>query len=140
MKYLKQFGIILFISFLGEIFNHLIPLPVPASIYGIVILFLCLELKVIRLESVKDTSKFLIEIMPVMFIPAAAGVMDVWSIIKPSCFEYAAILIVSTIAVMAVSGLVTQLVVRLTGKSSIQTSDTKHKKTDNKNDNKNKQS
>ncbi len=130
MKYLKQFGIILFISFIGEILNHLIPLPVPASIYGIVILFLCLELKVIKLDDVKDTGKFLIEIMPVMFIPAAAGVIDVWSIIKPSCFEYVAILIISTIAVMAVSGLMTQFVVRLTGKSSL-TSDNKHKQTNN---------
>lgn len=120
MKYLRQFGIILFISFLGEIANYAIPLPIPASIYGIIILFLCLELKILPLSSVKETGKFLIEIMPVMFIPAAAGVLNVWDIIKPSVIEYIAVMVISTIAVMAVSGLVTQLVIRLTGHSGHQ--------------------
>ena len=66
MKYLKQFLIILTISFIGEILNKYIPLPVPASIYGIVIMLLCLLLKIIKLEQVKDAADFLIAIMPVM--------------------------------------------------------------------------
>ena len=130
MKYLKQFLIIIAISLIGEVLHALIPLPIPASIYGIIILFTCLVTKIIPLEKVRETGNFLVAIMPVMFIPAAAGVIDVWSIIKPSCFEYVAILIISTIAVMAVSGLMTQFVVRLTGKSSL-TSDNKHKQTNN---------
>lgn len=71
MKYVKQFGIILLISFAGESLNYLLPLPVPASIYGLVLMFLCLQLRVFRLEDVRDTALFLIEIMPLMFIPAA---------------------------------------------------------------------
>ena len=117
MKYLKQFCIILLISFVGEIANHFIPLPIPASIYGIIILFLGLESRLIPLEDVKDTGKLLIEIMPVMFIPAAAGIIDVWSIISSSIAEYVIIMMVSTIAVMAVSGLVTQLVIRIIQRS-----------------------
>ena len=46
MKYVKQFGIILLISFAGEALNYLLPLPVPASIYGLVLMFLCLQLRV----------------------------------------------------------------------------------------------
>ena len=46
MKFLKQFTIILIVSFIGEILNHLIPLPVPASIYGLVIMFACLKFKI----------------------------------------------------------------------------------------------
>ena len=42
MKYLKQFLIILLISFIGEILKAVLPLPVPASIYGMAILFVCL--------------------------------------------------------------------------------------------------
>ena len=75
MKYVKQFGIILLISFAGEALNYLLPLPVPASIYGLVLMFLCLQLRVFRLEDVRDTALFLIEIMPLMFIPAATGLM-----------------------------------------------------------------
>ena len=52
MKYVKQFGIILLISFAGEALNYLLPLPVPASIYGLVLMFLCLQLRVFRLEDV----------------------------------------------------------------------------------------
>ena len=54
MKYVRQFLIILLISLLGELLHHWIPLPVPASIYGIVILFLALEWKIIPLPAVRE--------------------------------------------------------------------------------------
>lgn len=110
MKYLKQFGIILFISFIGEVLHYLIPLPIPASIYGIVLLFSLLCLKIIPLSSVQETAIFLIEIMPVMFIPAAVGLMDSWEIIQPSWLIYLIITAVSTVLVMGVCGLVTQFI------------------------------
>lgn len=87
-----------------------IPLPIPASIYGIIILFLCLERKVIPVSAVKETSSFLIEIMPIMFIPAAVGLMDSWQIIKSAWISYAVITVFSTFAVMAVSGKAVQFI------------------------------
>ena len=105
MKYVKQFGIILLISFAGEALNYLLPLPVPASIYGLVLMFLCLQLRVFRLEDVRDTALFLIEIMPLMFIPAATGLMTSWGIIR-------AIAVITTVLVMVVSGRVTQFFLR----------------------------
>lgn len=113
MKYLKQFLIILVVSFIGEILNKYIPLPVPASIYGIVIMFLCLLFKIIKLEQVKDAADFLIAIMPVMFIPAGVGLIDSYGIIKDSILAYVVVTFISTVVVMAVSGLVTQLVIKL---------------------------
>lgn len=83
MKYIKQFLIILLISFIGELMNYYIPLPVPASIYGMIILFLCLSTGIIKLSDVKDAGKFLIEIMPLMFIPAGVGLIDSWGVLKP---------------------------------------------------------
>lgn len=112
MKHLKQFLIILTVSFIGEILNRFVPLPVPASIYGIVIMFLCLLLKIIKLEQVKDAADFLIAIMPVMFIPAAVGLIDSYATIKHNILAYVVVIFVSTVVVMAVSGLVTQLVIR----------------------------
>ncbi|MCI7181105.1 MAG: CidA/LrgA family protein [Schaedlerella sp.] len=112
MKYLQQFSIILIISFVGEILHHIIPFPIPASIYGIVILFLLLEFNILPLSSVKDAGKFLIEIMPVMFIPAAVELMDVWDVIRPSFLPYIIITLASTVIVMAVSGKVTEFIVR----------------------------
>ena len=75
MKYIRQFLWILLFSFAGELLKYVIPLPVPASIYGLLLLLLALVTGILRLESVKETSKFLIEIMPLMFIPAAVGLL-----------------------------------------------------------------
>ena len=111
MKYIMQFMIILIISFVGELLYYLVPLPIPASIYGIVILFLLLEFKVIF------PSSFLIEIMPLMFVPAAVGLMDSYDILSRNLLSYILIIVVSTIAVMAASGLITQLLIRKRGES-----------------------
>lgn len=107
-----QFALILAVSFVGEILNFLIPLPIPASIYGIIILFLCLEFKIIKLSWVKDVGTFLIAAMPVMFIPAGVGLMASWNILRPSIVAYAVITLVTTVVVMAASGLATQLVIK----------------------------
>ena len=95
MKYLRQFGIILIVSFIGELLNYVVPLPIPASIYGLVIMFTCLCTKVIKLDEVKETADFLIEIMPLMFIPAAVGLIEIWDVISSNIVAYAIIIVVS---------------------------------------------
>lgn len=112
MKYIRQFLLILLFSFLGEGLKTLLPLPVPASIYGLVLLFAALELHIIKLEAIYDAGKFLVEIMPLMFIPAGAGLMDSWDALKPICVPVAVIMVISTIVVMIASGRVTQFVIR----------------------------
>ena len=112
MKYVKEFGIILIVSLVGELLNYFLPLPVPASIYGLVLMFLCLMLGVIKLSDVHDTACFLIEIMPLMFIPAATGLMTSWGIIRAKLFAYLAIAVITTVLVMVVSGRVTQFFLR----------------------------
>lgn len=116
MKYLIQFLIIIAFSFAGELLHHFIPLPVPASIYGIVLLFAALELKLVKVSAIKQVSAFLIEAMPVMFLPPAVGVLQSWGIIKGSLWQYVTIMTVSTFVVMAVSAWTTQAVIRLKNK------------------------
>lgn len=123
MKYIKQFGIILVISFIGEIVHFFIPLPIPASIYGIVILFALLQFKIVPLEKIKDVGNFLIEIMPIMFVPAAVELMDTWHLISPSAFQYIIIIVVSTLAVMVLSGLTTQVLIHLKNKKGEKNND-----------------
>lgn len=113
MKYIKQIGIILFISFIGEILHFCIPFPIPASIYGIVLMFFCLFFRIVPLDNVRETGYFLVEIMPIMFIPAAVGLLDAWQIIRPSYVQYIIITAVSTIVVMAISGRITQGIICL---------------------------
>ena len=112
MKFIKQFGIILAISFIGEIMNYLIPLPVPASIYGLVLMLLSLHFGSVHIDSVKDSGKFLIEIMPLMFIPAAVGLIESWKTIGSKIGTYLIITVLSTIFVMIVAGHTTQAFIR----------------------------
>lgn len=115
MKYLKQFLYIIGISFIGEICNRYIPLPIPASIYGIILMFTLLTFKVIRLEDVEEAGTFLTSIMAVMFIPAAVGIMESWDLISKSFVQYALIIFLTTIIVMVITGKVTQCLLRKGG-------------------------
>lgn len=116
MKYVIQFLIIIAFSFTGELLHSFIPLPIPASIYGIVLLFLALELKWIRIKDIREVSGFLIAVMPVMFIPAAVGLMDSWEALAAQWLKYVAMIVVSTFIVMAVAGYVTQILLQKGGK------------------------
>lgn len=89
-----------------------LPLPVPASIYGLVLMLLALVMGIVKIEQVKDTAIFLIEIMPVMFIPAAVGLLDSWSVLRPTIVPVIVITVLTTIIVMVVTGRVTQNVIR----------------------------
>ncbi len=115
MKYLKQFAVILAFSFIGEVLHYILPLPVPASIYGIILLFCALEFHLIDESLVADTGLFLIEIMPVMFIPAAVGLLETWDILQASWLAYLVVVLVSTVLVMGISGVVTQKVIERKG-------------------------
>ena len=117
MKFMKQFGIILAVTFLGEALKYVIPLSIPASIYGLVLMLLALCTGILKLDQVKEAATFLIEIMPMMFIPAAVGLMDSWAQIKGICVPLIAVTLITTVVVMAVTGLVTQFIIRKGGKA-----------------------
>ena len=112
MKYLIQFLIILAISFAGEVLHIVLPLPVPASIYGMVLLFVLLLTGALKVNQVKDVGKFLIEIMPVMFIPAGVGLISSWGVLRPILVPVSVITVVSLLTVMIASGTITQWVIR----------------------------
>ncbi len=113
MKYLRQLLIILGITFVGEVLNYYLPLPIPASIYGLALMLILLCTGVLKVSSVKETSQFILDVMPLMFIPAAAGVVREWGIIKPILIPTVIIITVVTVIVMAVTGLVTQWLINI---------------------------
>ena len=110
MKFLRQFMIILLLSFLGEVLKMFIPLPIPASVYGLVLMLLCLVTGILKTSQVKEAAFFLIEIMPVMFIPAAAGLIDSWKVLQPLLLPILVITVVITIFVMVVTGKISQMI------------------------------
>lgn len=109
MKYLSQLGIILSISFAGELIHALVPLPVPASIYGIVLLFLLLYFHVIRTAQIREVSILLISVMAFLFVPAAVGLIGAWDVMKASLGEYIVINVLTMICCMAGAGHAAQL-------------------------------
>ena len=112
MKWLKQTAIILGITFLGEVLHVLLPFPIPAGIYGILIFFIALESKLIPLKAVMETGVLLVEVMPVMFIPSAVGLINSWEILKPTWVSFLLITVLTTVIVMGASGLATQWMLR----------------------------
>lgn len=112
MKYLKQLGIILVISFAGEGLHALLPLPVPASIYGIVLMLIALCTKIVKVEQVKETGAYLVEILPILFIPPVVGFIGMWDMLSKNILQYLAISIISMAVVMVTAGRVTQAVIR----------------------------
>ena len=112
MRYIRQCLIILGISLIGEILKYILPLPIPASIYGMVLLFAGLMTGWIKLENVKEAGTFLIEIMPLMFIPAAVGLVDSFGELKAVMLPVLVISAVSTVFVMIVTGNTAQGIIR----------------------------
>ena len=115
MKFLRQFMIILLLSFLGEVLKMFIRLPIPASVYGLVLMLLCLVTGILKTSQVKEAAFFLIEIMPVMFIPAAAGLIDSWKVLQPLLLPILVITVVITIFVMVVTGKIAQMIAQKRG-------------------------
>ena len=115
MKYLRQFGIILGVTCAGEIMKYFIPLPIPGSIYGLILMFVLLLTRVIKVEHVKETGEFLIEIMPLMFIPAGVGLVTSWNQLQSFLVPLLVITVVSTFVVMIVTGKVTDFLISKRG-------------------------
>lgn len=113
MKYLKQVSILFAFTFISEILNQIIPLPIPASIYGLVFLFLCLEFKIIKIDQIKDTADFLLAILPIMFVPSSVGFIKALPLMKKYGIQFLIIGVSTTFLVMIVSGLITQLILRI---------------------------
>ena len=108
MKLLYQFGVILAVTFVGELLYALLPLPIPASIYGLIVMLICLGTKVVKLSQVKIAADFLIDIMPPMFIPSAVGLITVWADLKEIVVPVMMIIVITTIFVMICTGKVSQ--------------------------------
>ena len=113
MKFVKQFAIFVTICFIGEVLHKVIPLPVPASIYGLVLMFCALKFKIMPLQEVEVFSDFLLEIMPLLFIPSTVGLIVAWTIIKKHWLPILIITLLGTTFIFFVVGHVTQFFAKL---------------------------
>lgn len=104
MKYIFQFGRIIGFCFVGEVLHRLLPLPIPSSIYGLMLLLTALKSGWLTLEKVKETGNFLTAIFPLLFVPAAAGVMELWDSLTEIWFPVLIALFPVTFLVIGITG------------------------------------
>ena len=112
MKYLHQAIIIAAVTFAAEILKYVIPLPVPASIYGLIILFVLLKTGAVKLEQVEDVGGLLLELMPLLLVPASVSFLTVLDTIQRMLLPVLIMGLAGTTAVMIVTGLVSQFMIR----------------------------
>ena len=116
MKYVPQFLIIMGFTLVGEALQRLIPLPIPASVYGIVLLFGALSLKVIKVEQVKDAGGFLTSILPLLFVSPAVGILENWGLIKGALIPMFLLVVASTVLTFGIAGRIAQAIMKKGGK------------------------
>lgn len=104
MKIFKQFFIILIFSFFGLVLEQILPFKIPASVLGLILLFLALEFKIIKQSDIKETANFLKDNMAFLFVPLTVGLMNDWNIIQANLLHLTIIMIVTTtLAMIAVA-------------------------------------
>ena len=108
MAAVMQLGIILAVSFAGEVLAALLPLPVPGSVYGLCLMLLLLCSGLLKADAIRKTATFLIEMMPLLFVPGTVGLMESWGVLKPALVPFILAVTAVTAVVMAVTGLVVQ--------------------------------
>lgn len=113
MKYMKQIGVIATIAFIAELLYFVIPLPIPASVYGMALLFFSLCFGIIKLEMVEDVADWILSIMPIFFIAPTVGLIEAFEDIKGQLIPLVLICIISTVLVTSVTGLTAQGIIRL---------------------------
>ena len=118
MKYVKQFFVICAFAFLGEILSWLIPLPIPATVWGMLLLFAALACGLIRLDQVENTADFFLSIMPMLFIPYAVGLMDSYRILAEHALPILAITVLSFFLCFTVTGKTADYIIALSDRKS----------------------
>lgn len=114
MKFIRQTLWIIFFTFVGEVLNKALPLPVPAGVYGLILMLIFLMRGIVRLDEVEAAGNFLLETMSIMFLPAAVGIMTVTKLLFPVLLPYTVIIFLSTFLVLSVTGLSAELILRKT--------------------------
>ena len=112
LKYIKQICIILGICLLAELMEYFIPLPIAASIYGLVLMLIALMTKIVPLKEVEDVADFLTGNIAILFIPPTVGIMASVEEIKQILIPLLVICISTTLLIMGVTGWVTQAIIR----------------------------
>ncbi|EGJ40575.1 MULTISPECIES: CidA/LrgA family protein [Streptococcus] len=110
MKLYVQLMIIFMISLVGEGISSVFHLPIPGSIIGLVLLFLALQFKLLRLRHISMVGNFLLANMTILFLPPAVGIMDKFQVIAPYLLPIILIVLGAIVLNVCVIAVVVQLI------------------------------
>ena len=113
MKYIYQALIIAAVTFAAELLKFILPFPFPASIYGLILLFTLLKTGVLKLSQVEDVGSLLLELMPLLLVPASVSFITSLDAVKQLLAPVLISGLVGTTLVLFVTGTVTQLCIKL---------------------------
>lgn len=112
MKILRQFGIILLFLLLGEAIRIGTGISIPSTVIGMILLFIALLTKLIKVEQIDMITKFLLDHLAFLFVPAGVGLISSLDIIGKAWLPILAIVLISTILVIGITGWTVQLLKR----------------------------
>ncbi|MGL5066790.1 MAG: CidA/LrgA family protein [Sarcina sp.] len=116
MKLLRELLLILVIYFVGEFLSKGLHLPLPGNILGMIILLILLCTKIVKVEQVDDVSTFLLDHLAFLFIPAGVAVLNAMNVLDGHIIQLLIIVITSTMVIMAVTGTIVQIVMKIVDK------------------------
>ena len=118
MKIIRQIGILFAVCWISEVVERFLPFSFPASVIGMILLFVCLVTGILKVEHVQEKADFLLENMAFFFVPAGVSIINYFEILKNSILQILVICTASTIVTFAVTAYVVKAVVRLTGRGN----------------------
>ena len=111
MKFLYTFVIILVFTFLGELLNYFLPFPIPASVYGLILLFLALRAGIVKLEKIESLGSTMVGLLPLLFVPPVVNLLGCWDTVRQNLLAIMGIIALSTVLIFGISGKLSQMVI-----------------------------
>ncbi|MGQ9008957.1 antiholin-like murein hydrolase modulator LrgA [Bacillus stercoris] len=114
--FLTQAFIFAVIMLVSNMIAAIVPIPIPASVVGLVLLFLLLCLKVIKLEQVETLGTSLTSLIGFLFVPSGISVMNSLGVMQQYGLQIVLVILLATIILLGATGLFSQLILSLGGK------------------------
>ena len=113
MKMMYQIGILFGVCLIGQTISVFLPIPFPGSVLSMIILFLLLYFRVLKVDHIRQKADFLLKNMAFFFIPAGIGILSSFYLIRSSILPLLLIIVVSTILTFGATALTVQGVITL---------------------------
>ena len=113
MKIIKQVGILFGICWISLAVEAVLPIPLPASVIGLVLLLLCLASGLIKIHHIQEKTDFLLGNMAFFFVPAGVSIIRYFDVLRSAAIPIGVICLVTTVLTFGATAWSVQLTVRL---------------------------